>query len=74
MESFIQKWVECKYNHEVHLLNFYFSSQIFGDFSKCQKNERKNSKVLPNLRSAMQGLDGTEKPKLVKRKDITNKI
>ena len=41
---------------------------------QCQKNERKNSKVLPNLRSAIQGLDGTEKPKLVKRKDITNKI
>ena len=42
------------------------------------KNERKNSKVLPNLRSAIQGLDGPEKPKLVNRnrlnEDITNKI
>ena len=37
VESLIQKWVECKYNHEVYLLNFYFSSQIFDDFSKCQK-------------------------------------
>ena len=48
VESLIQKWVECKYNHEVHLLNSYFSSQIFDDFSKCQKNERKNLMELKN--------------------------